>query len=186
MRLRHFVLISCVALLLGCEPSTDETSKAGGENGDKQGSSPIDLSLEHSHAAELEEICAAGEYEKDDPVAELCAEFAATHFYKDLRDGGNNIFEPGCHRYYAQAGCPVGTGKLWASSGDKCFGTQNPKKIIAEWTNPGCHPKKPVDSSRFDCEKECQRRGSRTGVCITVPNFCAKGINSARCECIDF
>ena len=176
-----FTVISLASAFLasGC---TTYVEASGGE----QESPVVHLSGEgeHSHATSLMEFCANGRYEKDSAFTELCAELAASYWYKDLIDGGNDIFEPGCHRYYTQAGCPAGTGKLWRNSGDRCLDSNNPQIIIGEWTNPKCHPKKPVDSSRFDCNQECMKKGAMAGVCVTVKNFCAKGIDSAKCECI--
>ncbi len=133
----------------------------------------------HDHIEDdLAELCATDEAATDPELIDICRQLAA-RFYKDTVDGGSNVFEPGCHRVYRVAGCPA-LGALFRSSGDLCQSNTR----LAEWTNAGCHPAKPVDSSKFDCDAECRRIGADAGVCVTLKNFCAANIDSAKCECV--
>lgn len=133
----------------------------------------------HGHDVDnFAELCADDTALRDPDLIEICQQ-QARRFYKDTRDGGGNIFEPGCHRVYDNAACPA-QGALFRASGDLC---QNATRL-AEWTNAQCHPTRPIDSSRFDCNAECRRIGADAGACVTVKNFCAAGIDSAKCECV--
>jgi hypothetical protein len=134
----------------------------------------------HSHGTDdLGERCDAPGAEHDPDLAEICRQ-VRVRFYRDTRDGGPDVFRAGCHLVFDNAQCR-GQGRLFPSSGDLC----RSRRTIAEWTDPTCHPARPVDSAPFDCETECQKRGAQTGVCVTDENFCATGIDSAHCECVE-
>ena len=163
---------------------TDKTGLSGSEEisvdvNSMPKSDQIETAVGHDHAEDnLAELCAEDETEREEDLTEICQQLAAT-YYRDTLDGGENIFEPGCHRWFTNAQC-AGQGNLFSSSGDLCLSNIQ----IAEWTNANCHPAKPVDSSKFNCDTECKKKGAQGGACVTVEDFCAAGIDSAKCECV--
>ncbi len=98
--------------------------------------------------------------------------------YDDLGDNAGDVFTPGCHYKYTGANCPINTRARFDQ--DVCSNAF--PNNIWEWTVSACHA--PIgDLSLFDCDKICRQLNLGPGTCVTVPNACGQGWNSAKCKC---
>ncbi len=99
-------------------------------------------------------------------------------YYKDDTDNGNDAFNAGCHWSYSDAACSQ---NKTFSAGDQCF----PNGMdLREWTDQNCHPFMPLDVQIHYCDAECINAGFQNGSCVTVPNHCGPGNDSAKCVCM--
>ncbi len=94
-------------------------------------------------------------------------------FFRDDTDGGDDMWKGGCHWHYRDKTCSAA--KMFFS-GDYCEGN-----TLYEWTNQRCHDAED-DKKRYDCAAECEKKGA-VGSCVTLPNHCGRGLDSAACVC---
>lgn len=106
-----------------------------------------------------------------------CAEEEATSniYYKDVLDGGDDPFNPGCEEVFTANTCPA-PGRI--ARGDYCIDLTN----LFEGTDQTCH--QGDVGKTYDCDAECKKKGHLAGTCGGIPAMCG-GLGSASCVCHD-
>jgi len=98
--------------------------------------------------------------------------------WADDTDAGDDIWKGGCHWKYSDAAC---SNDKTFFRGDAC---KDRNKTLKEWYKQECHG--PTNDKKFyKCKDECIKAGHAGGSCVTLPNHCGDGNNSAKCECND-
>lgn len=94
---------------------------------------------------------------------------------QDQMDRGPDVWIPGCHFQFRQAGCV--NGGPW--TGDFC---EKDGVTINEWFNVACHDAQ-GDHYKENCDTLCKKIGLGAGRCVTDKAVCPGAIDSAHCVC---
>lgn len=107
-----------------------------------------------------------------------CAAAApAGAMFREEVDGGDDPFVGGCHYVYGDPACTV---EKKFHNPEWCISTTE----LVEWTDPGCHPRLPLDRKQYDCDALCKARGREGGFCtMGLAPPCDGVVQTAQCVC---